>query len=149
MEAGQPPTSLPREAAVGAGQEAQQGSQQQDQLQAPAAAVGSAAAVEGGPSQRRPRVLLAATGSVATIKLAQLAQLLLQARSALPAACWLPGVLRCISVNLQLGTGGWMRCTCSLFAAAAAGRLLHSMLLTPAPLCPGVHFPRRSLRMSR
>ncbi len=42
--------------------------------------------------QRRPRVLLAASGSVATIKLAQLAELLLQVCARVPwAALLLPG----------------------------------------------------------
>ncbi|PRW44355.1 G8 domain-containing [Chlorella sorokiniana] len=65
-------------AADAAAAEVQQSGQPQYQLQAEEAAGSSAAAAEAGPPQRRPRVLLAATGSVATIKLAQLAQLLLQ-----------------------------------------------------------------------
>lgn len=76
MEGGQAP-HLSSEAA--GGQETRQGGQQQHQRQAGTeAAGGSVAVVEGAPPQRRPRILLAATGSVATIKLAQLAQLLLQ-----------------------------------------------------------------------
>ncbi len=102
MEAGQPPTTFASEAAVDAGQEAQQGGQQQGQLQAPAAAGGSEAAAEGGPLQRRPRVLLAATGSVATIKLAQLAQLLLQVRR----RCLLrAGCLVCGAVSWPICSG--------------------------------------------
>lgn len=60
--------------------------------------------------QRRPRVLLAASGSVATVKLAQLAELLLQvcvaasrsAAAALFVACCVGVVLRCPAFCLHL-----------------------------------------------
>lgn len=102
MEGGQAP-HLSREAAGGGGQEAQHAGQQQHQRQGGTkAAGGSVAGLEGAPPQRRPRILLAATGSVATIKLAQLAQLLLQVH-------WVANRLLCmLCASCSGGPAAWM-----------------------------------------
>lgn len=96
-----------------AGSSGQHGGQQQ-------AAGGTGGACDGGEAaQRRPRVLLAATGSVATIKLVQLAELLLQVRLAGLTCC------ACCACYAHTSCGPQPGGACSVHAARRLRLLSH------------------------